>query len=102
MRVEPGAEVQLVAAHDSYSISYSLEGGQALDEHRTGVALRDPAWQEAFDQLQGVNSQLVKACVQNPLEYRAVALAALRLAARPHDLGVDTTQAVDFCVKMLG
>ena len=68
----------------------------------TGVPLVDPAWRAAHDQLQGLNSQLVKACVQNPLEYRAVALAALQFAARPHDLGLDAQQAAEFCVKTMG
>ena len=68
----------------------------------TGVPLVDSAWQAAYERLQGLNSQLVKACVQNPLEYRAVAQAALQFAARPHDLGVDAQQAVEFCVKMMG
>ncbi len=66
------------------------------------VTLQDPVWQEAFEGLQGLNSQLVKVCVQNPLEYRAVAEAAVLFAARPHDLGVDAQQAVDFCLKMMG
>lgn len=68
----------------------------------TGVPLVDPAWRAVHDQLQGLNSQLVKACVQNPLEYRAVALAALQFAARPHDLGLDAQQAAEFCVKTMG
>ena len=68
----------------------------------TGVPLCDPVWRAAFEQLQGLNGQLVKACVQNPLEYRALAMAALQFAARPHDLGVDTQQAAEFCVKMMG
>ena len=76
--------------------------GGAAGPQPTGVPLVDPAWRAAFDRLQGLNGQLVKGCVQNPLEYRAVAQAALQLAARPHDLGVDAQQAADFCVKMMG
>jgi len=38
---------------------------------------------------------------QSPLEFRAVAGAALRLAARPHDMGVDAAQAAAFAVRML-
>lgn len=68
----------------------------------TGVPLADPAWRAAYDRLQGLNGQLVKACVQNPLEYRAVARAALAFAARPHDLGLDAQQAAEFCVRMMG
>lgn len=68
----------------------------------TGVPLVDPAWRATYDRLQGLNGQLVKACVQNPLEYRAVAQAALAFAARPQDLGLDAQQAAEFCVRMMG
>lgn len=81
----------------------SASGSGSLTGPRpTGVPLADPAWRAAYDQLQGANGQLVKACVQNPLEYRAVALAALQFAARPHDLGLDAQQAAEFCVKTMG
>lgn len=63
---------------------------------------QDPAWEASHASLQELNSQLVKACVQNPLEYRSVAEAAVQFAARPHDLGLDAQQAVDFCVRMMG
>jgi hypothetical protein len=62
----------------------------------------DPVWKAAFDQVQEVSGQLAKSCVQNPLEYRAVAEAAVRMAARPHDLGLDAQQAAEFCVRMMG
>eukprot|EP00887_Chlorella_sp_A99_P004798 scaffold4.g4798.t1 len=85
LAVEPGARLQIVAKHDTYSISYSL---------------RDASGGEAA--LEGLRTGLVKACVQNPLEYRAVARAAVRLAARPHDLGIDAQQVVEFCTRMMG
>lgn len=44
---------------------------------------------------------MVKACVQNPLEYRAMAMAALQFASRPHDVDVDVQQAVEFAVRMM-
>lgn len=69
---------------------------------RTAVPLADPLWKAAYDRLSGVNEQLVKACVQNPLEYRGVVQAALALAARPHDIGVDAQQAAELCVKLMG
>jgi hypothetical protein len=64
--------------------------------------LQDPAWDSEYSRLQELNGQLVKACVQNPLEYRAVSEAAVQFAARPHDLGLDAQTAVDFCVRMMG
>lgn len=59
-------------------------------------------WKAAYDGLQPLNGNIVRACVQNPLEYRAMALAALDLGTRPHDHGVDGAQAREFCVKMMG
>ena len=103
LEVGPGSEVELVAKHDTYSIAYNMhKPSSAPASGRAGVPLRDPAWQAAHDHLQGFNAQLVKACVQNPLEYRAMALAALQLAARPHDTGVDAAQAAAFAAKMMG
>jgi hypothetical protein len=69
---------------------------------RTNVPFIDAAWKAGYEQLQGINGQLSKACVQNPLEYRAVAEAAVRFASRPHDFGLDAQQASEFCVKMMG
>ena len=76
--------------------------GSAGQPRSTGVPLVDPAWQAAFGRLQEVNGQLAKTCVQNPLEYRAVAKAAVQFAARPHDFGLDAQQAAEFCAKMMG
>lgn len=128
VEVSPGQELQLTARHDTYSISYTLppeleeeggcsraDSGVCVEEipqtgaavavagpQPTGVPLFDPAWRATYERLQGLNSQLVRACVQNPLEYRAMAQAALQFAARPHDLGVDAAQAAEFCAKMMG
>jgi len=107
VHMEFGDTLVVTASHDTYSISYEIEaelnGGQeALDARSTGVPLTDAAWKAAHDGLQALNSQLVKACVQNPLEYRAVAQAAVQFASRPHDLGLDAGQAAEFCVKMMG
>jgi predicted RNA methylase len=106
-RVTTGNEITVTARHDTYSISYAVEaerngGAEALTKRSTGVPLVDPVWKSAHDALQGVNSQLVKACVQNPLEFRAAAQAAVAFAARPHDLGLDGGQAAEFCMKMMG
>ncbi len=99
----PGQQQAAVNAAGLDSTAASAAGSSAAAGPRpTGVPLADPAWRAAYDQLQGLNGQLVKACVQNPLEYRAVALAALQFAARPHDLGLDAQQAAEFCVKTMG
>lgn len=139
VQVQAGHELDLLARHDSYSISYALppelshndkaqpaggpQSAAAVQEQQaglagddapagvgppddqprlTGVPVVDPAWKVAFEQMQEVSGQLAKSCVQNPLEYRAVAEAAVRMAARPHDLGVDAQQAAEFCVRMMG
>ncbi|KAG7675099.1 hypothetical protein Ndes2526A_g07853 [Nannochloris sp. 'desiccata'] len=103
MRVKPGEQFAVVARHDTFSISYEISEKKILQSSRaTGVPLVDPVWKSAHDALQQVNSQLVKACVQNPLEYRAVAQAAVQFASRPHDLGLDAGHAAEYCMKMMG
>jgi len=119
LKVEEGGQLCLVAQHDSYGISFSLQQGgdkgggeQSANANanananaiisRTDVPLKDAVWEAAYERLAGLNSQLVKACVQNPLEYRSVALAAVEFAARPHDYKVDVGQAAEFCSKMMG
>ncbi|GAB4824134.1 hypothetical protein N2152v2_011180 [Parachlorella kessleri] len=104
VRTEPGQTLKLTASHDTYSISYSRVDNEEelLVKQSTGVPMKDPGWDGAHSQLQELNGQLVKACVQNPLEYRAVAEAAVLFAARPHDLGLDVQQATEFCARMMG
>ena len=63
---------------------------------------QDLVWEAAYTQLSALNGQLAKACVQNPLEYRATASSAVAFASRSHDLGVDVEQATEFCTKMMG
>ena len=64
-------------------------------------AVQDPVWRQSHDQLLEFNSQLARSCAQNPLEYRKVALAAVKLSSRPQDLGVDVNAAAEMCSKMM-
>jgi predicted RNA methylase len=103
IRVKPGEQLAVTAQHDTFSISYTLPETEISHSSRsTGVPLVDPVWKSAHDTLQQVNSQLVKSCVQNPLEYRVVAQAAVQFASRPHDLGLDAGHAAEYCMKMMG
>ena len=117
-RVSAGEAFELSVSHDTYAISVGKKGEPGgpesggvtfsevvEDEDQDNVVpvpLFDPGWKEAFDRLQPLNASLVRACVQSPLEYRATALAAVELAARPHDHGVDAAQAHEFCSRMMG
>ncbi|KAK9863942.1 hypothetical protein WJX84_003683 [Apatococcus fuscideae] len=117
-RVDEGDVLEVTASHDTYSISFALspqdapaqptqDGLQDLDTAgpapaSTAVPLKDAAWEASHKQLAEVNGQLAKACIQNPLEYRTTALAAVQFAARPHDLDIDNQQAVHFCTQMMG
>ena len=58
-------------------------------------------WSKTHDQVLEFNTQLAKSCTQNPLEFRKVALAAIKLSSRPQDLGVDVNQAAELCSKMM-
>ena len=63
--------------------------------------MQDPICEAKHDQLLKLNSSLAKACSQSPLEYRKVALAAVQLGSRPHDVGLNVEQAAQFCCKMM-
>lgn len=63
--------------------------------------MQDPLWKAAFDDLSVMNGALSKAAVQNPLEYRSLALAAVQFGSRPHDLGLDPEQAAAFCTRFM-
>ncbi len=69
--------------------------------HSSRLRMQDPAWHAAYKQLAELNGQLAKSCVQNPLEFRSVAAAAVAFGARPHDFGLDAEQAAEFCTKMM-
>ncbi|KAK9863045.1 hypothetical protein WJX84_000363 [Apatococcus fuscideae] len=116
-QVEAGDMLRVTASHDTYSISFAPSSAEEQGLNReqpegacsgtssamhTGVPLKDVAWEASHKQLAEMNGQLAKACIQNPLEYRATALAAVQFASRPHDLGIDAQQAVHFCTQMMG
>ena len=67
---------------------------------QSGVPLYDPLWKQAHDNLNGVNSQIMKSIVQSPVEYRAAALAATTMASRPGDLGMEADAATAFFMRM--
>ncbi|KAK9803026.1 hypothetical protein WJX72_005333 [[Myrmecia] bisecta] len=104
LHVRKGMRAQLTAKHDTYGISFQAEQVDAQEAAKpcTPVPVKDPVWDASFTQLSALNGQLAKSCVQNPLEYRTVALAAVQFGSRPHDLGLDTEQATEFCTKMMG
>jgi len=64
-------------------------------------ALQDSGWKRVFDDFTAMNQQLTRAVVQNPLEYRAVAMAAVDFGSRPHDLDMDVEQATAFCHRFM-
>eukprot|EP00889_Picochlorum_renovo_P007052 jgi/Picre1/34082/NNA_001557.t1 len=102
IRVEEGDTFQVEAKHDTYSISYKLVQDDAIKGKRTEVPLYDGNWKATLERLESFNSQIVKSCVQNPLEYRFVAQSSIQFAARPHDFGLEAAQASEFCNRMMG
>ena len=102
IHVEEGDTFQVQAKHDTYSISYKLVQDDAIKDKRTGVPLYDDHWKSTLDRLESFNSQIVKSCVQNPLEYRFVAQSSIQFAARPHQFGLEAAQASEFCNRMMG
>ena len=102
VKLEKGDKMQVEATHDTYSISYKLVEDEAVLKKATSVPLYDEQWKASFDSLESFNSQIVKSCVQNPLEYRFVAQTSIQFAARPHDFGLDASSSSDFCSRFMG
>jgi predicted RNA methylase len=97
-----GDNLQIQASHDTYSISYELAQTEEMKEKQSPVPLYDNVWKSACDRLQAFNSEIVKSCVQNPLEYRFVSQASIQLAARAHDFRLEASQASEFAARMMG
>ncbi len=58
-------------------------------------------WKAVYEDVNALNGQLSKAAIQNPLEYRKLAMAAVRIGSCPHDLGVDPQQAAALCNRFM-
>ncbi|KAK9917705.1 hypothetical protein WJX75_007354 [Coccomyxa subellipsoidea] len=103
----PGQRFNLVAKHDTYGLSFALQTDKPAAESGMGRGsenappLWDPWWKATFEEVGKVNEKLSRAAVQNPLEYRATALAAVQIGSRPHDLGLDAEQAAAFCTRFM-
>ena len=102
VKLEKGDQIQVQATHDTYSISYKLVEDKNVLEKMTSVPLYDEQWKTSFDSLESFNSQIVKSCVQNPLEFRFVAQTSIQFAARPHDFGLDASSSSEFCSRFMG
>lgn len=101
VKVGEGDILEIQAKHDTYSISYTLiEDG--LEDKLTPVPKYDDSWKAFHDRLESFNSELVKSCVQNPLEYRFVSQSSVQFASRPHDFNLEASQASEFCSRIMG
>ncbi|CAL8464828.1 g4363 [Coccomyxa elongata] len=102
MSVVPGQRFSVVAKHDTYGLSFTLQPESSSDNvPERSVPLWDPLWKATFEELGKINENLSKGTVQNPLEFRATALAAVQIGSRPHDLGLDAEQAAAFCTRYM-
>ena len=100
--LKQGDLLHIQASHDTYSISYELADSDDMKQRHSPVPKFDVVWKAACDRLEAFNSELVKSCVQNPLEYRFVSQSAVQLAARAADFGLDASQASEFATRMMG
>lgn len=107
--VEEGAAVSMRAQHDTYAISFvDLQRGSpsssktaAAPEQANGLPAAefiaasgaDPVWLARCTALQALNREVGKSAAQDPLVYRRLARAALAIAARPGDHGLDAAAA---------
>ena len=97
-----GDQLQVQASHDTYSISYELADSEDMKRLHSPVPKFDGVWKSACDRLEAFNSELVKSCVQNPLEYRFVSQSAIQMAARAADFRLEASQASEFASRMMG
>ena len=98
---------QLFTSASRYGCGPRLHAPFRTDRHACStrtvarLPIQDPTWKAAYDELGAVKEQLSKAAIQNPLEYRALAMAAVQIGSRPHDLGADPEQAFAFCNRFM-
>lgn len=100
-KVSVGEALEVTAKHDTYGISFGLRGGAAVGNGDTGVPLFDAAWDVSRQRMESMNDSLARTVVQSPLEFRRASAAAVELAARPQDFGLDAGHAARFCQRML-
>lgn len=82
-QVCPGQQLQLVAHHDTYGISFDVVATGGDGPQPTSVPLFDAAWKAAHDGVWQLQSRLMQAATQQPHEYRRLVNAALLLAMQP-------------------
>ena len=102
VNLRKGDQLQVQASHDTYSISYELADSEDMKQLHSPVPKFDGVWKAACDRLEAFNSELVKSCVQSPLEYRFVSQSAIQLAARAADFRLEASQASEFASRMMG
>eukprot|EP00878_Enallax_costatus_P016702 GHUV01017525.1.p1 GENE.GHUV01017525.1~~GHUV01017525.1.p1 ORF type:complete len:351 (+),score=105.37 GHUV01017525.1:1061-2113(+) len=112
-QADVGQVLTLTASHNTYAIGFTLADANtnrhsqpeassnskakamappAAAPQPTGVPLYDPAWQAAYDRIAQLQSQLVKAITQDPLDYRRLVCAAMQLAMRPWRCSRDAVE----------
>jgi predicted RNA methylase len=102
VNLRKGDQLQIQASHDTYSISYELADSEDMKQLHPTVPKYDAVWKAACDRLEAFNSELVKSCVQSPLEYRFVSQSAIQMAARAADFRLEASQASEFASRMMG
>lgn len=113
--VQQGVEVALTARHDTYALRFELPGAaasaastaaQPVDAAAAGPPAHergaDPAWLAHYRGLQALSAHIGKAGAQDPLVLRRLTRAALAMAARPGEHGVEAAQAAQLAARMCG
>ena len=115
-----GDRLSIEASHDTYGISFRLISSARCCDPATNPGMAneplapqkqqictdmysalDPVWASCHAALQPMAAALSKAMAQDPLVYRQAARAAIAMAARPHEHGVDSNQAARFCCRLM-
>lgn len=114
-RVERGGALDLIASHDTYSISFGYSGpapggaagdaspcasveGSGADE---AGAAADAVWAARCAEVRALQGHLARQAAQAPHRHRCVVRAVLALAAAPASGGADAAQAAALCARMM-
>lgn len=95
-----GQAVALTAQHDTYEISFKLNHPDR-DAPNDCNSMQDADWAARLGELRKVERELMRAAASDPLAYRRLASAALKLGTRPQDHGVDAEAAAALCARLM-
>jgi hypothetical protein len=99
--VHADSNLSLIGEHDDHGISFKLEECNVSTPGSTGNQWMDSLWKIKYEDVKALSVALFHTARSDPLEFRGIALSALKLAARPQDFGVDADFASKLCLQTM-